>query len=158
VTQRIDRPGGTLGRVLARTREVRPDGFAKSQLQEGTIFADRLLCADLDSDREPTVELHTPLRPGASWTYPLTGGQGRRTIVGVEAVTVPAGTFERALHVQVRSRYEQDGMRRELASELWYAPDAGIVKVLIQDPRTGRAAVLGELVSLKRDPVPTRRP
>lgn len=158
VTARVDRPDGTLGRLLARTREVHAAGGERSRLQECAIYPDRLEAAELESDREPTVELKTPLAPGTSWTYPLAGGQGKRQILGVEEVCVAAGTFKRALHVRVRSRYELDGLKRELASDLWYAPDAGLVKVVVRDPRTGQARILGELVSLKQDPTPTRRP
>jgi hypothetical protein len=147
VTQRVDRPDDAITQLLVRQRDVAPNGYSRSQLAQGTIHRDRLEVEDLEAGREPTVELRTPLVAGASWAYQLSDGEGRRTILGVEPVSVAAGAFPRALHVLVRSRCGN----AYLEAEEWFVPDVGLVKVVTP-------AMTGELVSLKRDPTPTRRP
>jgi hypothetical protein len=72
------------------------------------------------------VSLRWPFTPGTVWGgRPLSSGQETIQIIGVETVTVPAGTFQ-AVQVEHRKVYthgKQDILR------YWYAEGVGLVKL-----------------------------
>lgn len=72
----------------------------------------------------PLHMLTVPFKPGQAVTWKSDNIEGTDTIVGVERVKVPAGTFEA---VRVDSSYTFGGVTG--AAQFWYAPGVGLVKM-----------------------------
>ena len=84
--------------------------------------------------------LRTPFEPGASWPgRPLSGGNSETIrAIGLEEVTVPAGTFK-AYRVDHEIRYATgDGD----TLNYWYAPGVGVVKMIERTPLYQQGAPL----------------
>ncbi len=67
-------------------------------------------------------ELHLlglPIKPGQTWTF----GATEVTVVGIERVEVPAGTFQA---VRVEKVVPLGGL--PVTFSYWYAPDVGVVR------------------------------
>ncbi|MBY0460989.1 MAG: DUF3108 domain-containing protein, partial [Gemmataceae bacterium] len=77
----------------------------------------------------PLALVRTPFRAGDTWAFNTAGLDGTKKVLGVEAVKVPAGTFDA---VRIETDYTTGGVRRK--SEAWYAPGVGLIK-LTEDGR-----------------------
>jgi hypothetical protein len=81
----------------------------------------------------PQVILPVPFRAGVTWKYKQVesptgaGAVGTDTVVGVEKVTVPAGTFE-AVRVDTDCTYTWRGGVWVLKRSRWYAPHVGMIQ------------------------------
>jgi hypothetical protein len=88
----------------------------------------RLSCGGEPFD-VPLVMLEAPFRIGTTWENKTSGAQGTSTIVGVETIKVPAGTFE-----AVRVDMEQNRAGRLQGTlQAWYAPGVGLLKMTEND-------------------------
>jgi hypothetical protein len=86
----------------------------------------------------PVVILPTPVRSGDKWSYKLPeapcrpGVECTHTVVGVEKLKVPGGTFE-----AVRVDTEYKGFLRDAVWDYkysrWYAPHVGLVQEKLAD-------------------------
>lgn len=73
-----------------------------------------------------TRMLAFPLKPGSSWEMRMPmGSMASRAVVGMERVTVPAGTFN-----AVRMQEKREGT----AGDSWYVPDVGVIKSDLSGP------------------------
>ncbi|MDB5099961.1 MAG: hypothetical protein JWM80_4382 [Cyanobacteria bacterium RYN_339] len=158
VVQRIEHPETELTRMLVRYRNVQGAQPLVSAVWEYTLRPELIEWSKLDSNREPAIQLHTPLQPGTRWTYHFGTGEVRSEIVAIEPVAVPAGTYQGALHVRASATLHDGKEALESVNDFWYVRDVGLVKWVAYSTRDGNPALMDELVSFKRDPVPTRRP
>jgi len=81
----------------------------------------------------PAVILRVPFRAGDKWKFKWeesrvrAGNEGTHTVVGVEKVKVPAGTFEAVrVDTDVTSVTRGEATRGKVSN--WYAPNIGMVK------------------------------
>jgi hypothetical protein len=78
--------------------------------------------------------LPTGFQVGQAWSYGDNGARYRRTVEGVETVSVPAGTYDEAVKVS-----EVDTTIPEETETYWFVEDVGVVKIIETDldPDTG---------------------
>jgi hypothetical protein len=68
---------------------------------------------------------------GTGRDFSIYGVTGTTTVVGIESVTVPAGTYKTAL--KVKSTLKQDGFPFGSGTRTaWFAPDIGLVKLVFE--------------------------
>lgn len=108
------------GRVAEEVMEVSATGTVRTHGRSGVLDA-------------PLEILRVPFRVGDVWAFKSGGLEGTKTVVAVETIKVPAGTFEA---VCVDTAYTFGGQKRQ--STAWYAPNVGIVKVIQQDTNSTR--------------------
>jgi hypothetical protein len=82
------------------------------------------------------------LRPGQEWSnsfspafFGLSIRQHHRTFVESGVVIVPAGAFANCIRIETETSYKAVGAGTEHYFVDWYAPNVGIVKTLVFEPR-----------------------
>jgi hypothetical protein len=89
----------------------------------------------------PLPLLRYPLKAGDGWEIDSSQGDGRMTgakTVGLEKITVPAGTFDAVVVTT-----EDLAGEEKLVSKMWFARNVGLLKQ--EDERAGRRVGLFEL-------------
>lgn len=73
-----------------------------------------------------------PFKAGDTWAFDRPSASvGTYTVVGVEQIKVPAGTFEAE---KVNIEYATSGVRKAIRA--WYAPNVGRVRMADADGKT----------------------
>jgi hypothetical protein len=114
----IDDEAGVASQITTFRAEVHPD-----RIQGITEESNRSI-----------VLLHTPLKPGTTWTYPRGDGAGmaRRTIVAIEDICTTYGFFPKALKVSGTTLGPRPGGEENLRTrtEEWFVRGVGRVQVI----------------------------
>jgi hypothetical protein len=144
-----DSPGGEQNLVVSKVDDRKGTKVVTTEVVTGKkrelfevveVSAAGLVETDCPAGKHspPLVLLKLPFKAGDSWAYdsPGAGGlaaiKGTRTVVGVEQIKVPAGTFEA---VKVNTEYTLNAGARHVVAT-WYAPNVGLVRIADGDGKS----------------------
>lgn len=114
---------GLVGEGGTDTVELRPDGIWAVGSTQGKFD-------------NPSLDLPAKCDPGVSWTVrsqitptgqPPTKLEGIAKIIGMEKVTVPAGTYD-ALVVNLKANMSSGTVNAKIDGKTWYVKDIGMVQ------------------------------
>lgn len=98
-----------------------------------TLYPDRIESVTEETGRFKVL-LHTPIRPGTTWTNPrgMGAGEERRSIVAIENVCTAWGYFPQAVKVlgMTLGPRPNGGEPVRLRTEEWFVRDVGRVQVI----------------------------
>jgi len=130
-----EKEGVTLVVIEGKRPGIAAANSNKIRVTTAGIF--RVAVGDMELD-PPYCLLQLPPKPGSKWEFEIPGAngaaktKGTSSIVGEEAVEVPAGKFKA---IRVDSEFVgPDGKASQ--STAWYAPGVGMVKTAYGSDRT----------------------